>query len=378
MRVARRDGGLSKVEVKTYEDNLDDPVDDDDLSLLIEEIMHLKKTLMKKITVIVKDSNVIPIDITKLFTINTDHSHCESELKCLQHQLQETSDDNKAKFELITQQKQHISTLQDKVQVLNRNIDEQENEIKQLTDRLRTTINEERSKWQERCSEMENINRTKLNDLEQQLQKQRQRSLQLLEEKEDEIKTLQTSFEIIHGGGGGGGAAGSAVHHHQTHFKSTSKRSNRRREKTRSTTTKSEIQGLQGAAECVEDAEDESMGAGGEINDNYEGSKAAGMDDHDGDDENNGDDDEEDNIEEAEDALNRSRLLIKTKQLSLGESCHMLHYANELARKDIEIANLRKTKYSAEQLMRTAIQEKIAVQEKLREQINNLEEQVDR
>lgn len=93
-------------------------------------------------------------------------------------------------------------------------------------------------------------------------------------------------------------------------------------------------------------------------------------------DDQNREEDFDDNV--VEDVANRSKLLIKTKKLSLGESCHMLHYANELARKDIEITNLRKSKYSAEQSMRAAIQEKINVQEKLREQINSLEEEVDR
>lgn len=62
----------------------------------------------------------------------------------------------------------------------------------------------------------------------------------------------------------------------------------------------------------------------------------------------------------------------------MGESCHMLHYANEIARKDIEIANLRKSKYTAETSMRKAIHDKVTAQEELNDKIAALEEQVDR
>lgn len=62
----------------------------------------------------------------------------------------------------------------------------------------------------------------------------------------------------------------------------------------------------------------------------------------------------------------------------MGENCHMLHYAHELARKDVEIATLRKSKYSAESALRQALQDKVTAQEDLNDKIMRLEEQVDR
>uniref|UniRef100_T1GF56 GRIP domain-containing protein n=1 Tax=Megaselia scalaris TaxID=36166 RepID=T1GF56_MEGSC len=64
--------------------------------------------------------------------------------------------------------------------------------------------------------------------------------------------------------------------------------------------------------------------------------------------------------------------------MSLSENCHMIHYANEIARKDVEISSLRKSKYAAESALRQALQDKITSQEELHDRIQNLEEQVDR
>lgn len=60
------------------------------------------------------------------------------------------------------------------------------------------------------------------------------------------------------------------------------------------------------------------------------------------------------------------------------ESFHMLHYAHELARKDVEISSLRKSKHSAESSLRQALLEKVTVQEELHDKISNLEDEVDR
>ena len=61
-----------------------------------------------------------------------------------------------------------------------------------------------------------------------------------------------------------------------------------------------------------------------------------------------------------------------------GESFHMLHYAHELARKDVEITNLRKAKHGAESSLRQALMEKVTIQEELHDKISNLEDEVDR
>lgn len=92
---------------------------------------------------------------------------------------------------------EHIRTLQEKVQVLNLNIDEYENEIKNKSLEINNELKAERMKWRETVNSMEVDHRSKISQLEQQLQKQRERSLVLLEEKENEIRTFKTSYELF-------------------------------------------------------------------------------------------------------------------------------------------------------------------------------------
>uniref|UniRef100_A0A1A9WU46 GRIP domain-containing protein n=1 Tax=Glossina brevipalpis TaxID=37001 RepID=A0A1A9WU46_9MUSC len=270
----------------------------DDLSAIVDEIMRLKKALLNENS---RSSN--PIDLNKIFSVaTTDHTECQEELKRVTKQLKATLDEIKTMQEKLTQQKTHIATLQDKVQVLNSNIEDQELELKQHSEKLRLAVKDERTKWKENQNDLENEYRCKLNDLEQQLQKQRQRSLQLLDEKEQEIKTLQTSFEIFHSNNNQLGAVNETNH------------------------------------VISSDAESNDEGH----------------------------------------SLSHRKLSVKPKKLAIGDSCHMLYYANEIARKDIEITNLRKSRYVAETSMRKAIQEKVAAQEELLNKITFLEEQVDR
>lgn len=277
-----------------------------DISKIVENIMYLKKILLQANS---QSSN--PIDLTSIFSVGTDHSQCEKEMLKLTEQLETLKLETNGLENKLQQQKSHIATLQEKVKDLNRNIDEQDLELKNYEEKLRLAIKEERSKWETLNTDMENDYRCKLNDLEQQLQKQRQRSLQLLDEKEQEIKTLQTSFEIFHS-------------NNQTNLRSE-----------KMTTSKSDLSNT--------------TSPNGEVFENTPHHQSVS-----------------------------DKLSLKSKKLSMGENCHMLHYANEIARKDIEIANLRKAKYQAETSMRKAIHEKVTAQEELSNKIYMLEEQVDR
>lgn len=271
-----------------------------DMALLVDEIVRLKKLLSAANA---RSSN--PLDLSHVLgsthaTASADsHVQCEQQLQSLQQALDSEKQQRAQLEQKIQLQQTHIQTLQDKVQVLNHNIDEAEQELKQQGDKMRQALKNERTKWQEAKAELENETRCKLNELEQLLQKQRQRSLQLLDEKEQEIKTLQTSFEVFH--------------------KPTNP-------------------------------------APSEVNESF----AAYSSDADS----------------AE--VEETRLKVKPKKLSLGDNCHMLHYANELARKDIEITALRKSKYTAESTLRKAIQDKVTAQQEMHEKIELLEEQVDR
>lgn len=272
-----------------------------DLSSVVDEIMRLKKILLAENA---KSSN--PFDISKIFTVGSNHRQCEEDASKQQTLLDAARNDCSKLHEVIHVQKSHIATLQEKVKVLNRNIDEQEVEIKQQEERLRQAVKEERAKWAATLNDMENECRFKLNEMEQQLQKQRVRSLHLLDEKENEIKTLQTSFDVF------------AQPRAMSNLNSTT------------STTK-----------------DESNASGDESGPPTKNSE-------------------------------RKISSSNAKSLGMGENCHMLHYANEIARKDIEIAGLRKTKYAAETALRKALQDKATREEDLKEQIAQLKQEVDR
>lgn len=274
---------------------------DADMGLLVDEIVRLKKLLANANA---RSSN--PLDLSHVLGSNhpassaDSHVQCEQQLQSLQLSLDTGKQQRSQLEQKIQLQQTHIQTLQDKVQVLNHNIDEAEFELKQQGDKMRLALKNERAKWQEAKAELENETRCKLNELEQLLQKQRQRSLQLLDEKEQEIKTLQTSFELFH---------------------------------------KPNPSPLEANEQFTYSSDADSVEVEGE---------------------------------------RETKLKVKPKKLSLGENCHMLHYANELARKDIEITALRKSKYTAESTLRKAIQDKVTAQQEMHERIECLEEQVDR
>ncbi|XP_055902244.1 GRIP and coiled-coil domain-containing protein 1 [Eupeodes corollae] len=268
-----------------------------DMSSMVDEIIRLKKLLLAENA---NSSN--PIDISKIFTVGSNHRQCEEDASKQQTLLDAARNDCSKLHEVIQVQKSHISTLQDKVKVLNRNIEEQEVELKQQEERLRQAVKEERDKWKNSLSDMENECRFKLNEMEQQLQKQRVRSLQLLDEKENEIKTLQTSFDVF--------AQPRIVPNESNNTEEYS-----------------------------------STNVGGEV---------------------------------TKTSAERKTSSSNAKTLGMGENCHMLHYANEIARKDIEIAGLRKTKYAAETALRKALQDKATSEDDLREEIAQLKQEVDR
>lgn len=168
------------------------PIHELNVDLLIEEMLHLKKVLL------VENAKLeCPQDLSKIFSNTNDHSDCIDEHRKICEEYTKCKKDLESAVEQSLVQRNHIKTLQDKIQVLNRNIDEQEEELKRKATDYANELRLERKKWKETNSLAEMDYRGKLAQLEQQLQKQRERSLVLLEEKEHEIKALKTSFEVL-------------------------------------------------------------------------------------------------------------------------------------------------------------------------------------
>jgi GRIP and coiled-coil domain-containing protein 1 len=264
---------------------------------IISEIERLKHLLIYENSKLAE-----PIDLSVVFSsYNNDSEATVSAEKY--SMLREECDKLKAENELfklqLNDQNDHIKTLQEKVQVLNNNIESLEIEINQKTQEGNNELKVEKIKWRENMNSLEGEYRSKISQLEQQLQKQRERSLTMLEEKENELRALKTSFEVF-----------------------LPKRS-----------TSDEDDDGQNSENSVRRSSHHHLGM----------------------------------------VLNQSA----NSSSNIPET-HLIYYSNELARKDLELASIRKAKREADNLIRQTLKEKIMIQETMDDKIAILEQQVDR
>lgn len=215
----------------------------------------------------------------------------------------------------IEKQKANIKTLQTKIEVLNRNLDEQETELRNKIQEHKNELRAERNRRKEMLANAEAEFRTKQSELEGQLQKQRERSLALLEEKENEIGTLKTSFDVF-------------MMPKPVRKRSDTADSDRSSQDNRD--TKETLANFNSA------------------------------------------------LQSSSEDVNQTALALSGKVSNSKEPMPMLHYVHELSRKEVEITTLRKSKHAAEQTLRQALQDKAMSQQTLYEKIANLEENVDR
>ncbi|XP_055326747.1 GRIP and coiled-coil domain-containing protein 1 [Sitodiplosis mosellana] len=291
-----------------------------DVNELINEILLLHNVLLIENSKLDK-----PVDLFDRLYITFDTATGKSSFNapCNCSVLHETllkekadllADIDQAKNQIETQ-KSNIKTLQTKIEVLNRNLDEQETELRNKNQEHKNELRAERNRWKEAISNTEVEYRAKQAELEGQLQKQRERSLALLEEKENEIATLKASFDVF------------------MMPKPIRKRS--------------------------ETAESEKSGS--DPKDPRETLASMGNSFH-----------------GSSDDVNQTALVLSGKVSNSKEPMPMLHYVHELSRKEVEITSLRRAKHLAEQTLRQALQDKAASQQQLYEKIANLEENVDR
>lgn len=181
-----------------------------------EQIAHLKEVVfqLSKNTKQVSESKIqhedefsndssrleTPIDLTEISIrgVATDPGFVSIEKYVAKKKLcNRLKSDNEALATEIAEKSLHIRTLQEKVSVLNKNIDEYENEIKRKSVELNAIIKAERANYKEAVNSLEMAHRSQISQLEQQIQKQRERSLILLKEKENELRSLKTSYELF-------------------------------------------------------------------------------------------------------------------------------------------------------------------------------------
>jgi GRIP and coiled-coil domain-containing protein 1 len=263
---------------------------------IINEIERLKHLLIYENTKLAE-----PMDLSEVFSsYNYDSGVSPSEEKysLLKEEFEKLRSENEMNKLLIKDQSEHIKTLKEKIQVLNNNIESLEIEISQKSKESNNELKTEKIKWRENMNLLEGEYRSKISQLEQQLQKQRERSLTMLEEKENEMRALKTSFDVF------------------LPKKSTS------------------------------DEDDDGQHS---QSSNRRSSHHLGM------------------------VLNQSA----NSSSNIPET-HLIYYSNELARKDLELASIRKAKREADNLIRETLKQKIMIQETLDEKIAILEQQVER
>lgn len=270
---------------------------------IIEEIERLKHLLIYE-----NNKLETPMDLQQILSNPSGSSDAKSisyEIYAkLKHDHDKLLAENETMKLQLKDQSENVRTLQAKVQVLNHNIEDFENEIKNKSIEINSELKAERTKWRESINSMEIEYRSKLSQLEQQLQKQRERSLTLLEEKENEIRSLKTSYELFL-------PKKSSIHD-------------------------------------VENDDEQTSECGSSIRRKHSTSQHLGM------------------------------VLNQPPSSNAIPETHMIYYSNELARKDMELASIRKAKREAENLIRQTLKEKIMMQEDLDDKIMQLEQHVDR
>lgn len=186
-----------------------------------------------------------------------------------------------------------VKNLRERVRVLTVQQDDLESEHKQELELHEEKLKAERAKMKVELKSCENDFRARQLLLEQQLQKQRERTLALLEEKDQEIQTLKASFQMFLPG--------------------------------RGIESSSDPSDLKGPADDV-------LGSLSQF-----GSGASGS-----------------------------------------NSPHMLHYAHELARRDVEITSLRRTRHQLEAALREQRRLTTTADERHASEKLNMQEEIDR
>lgn len=117
------------------------------------------------------------------------HSVCSMEKR--------TTSTNVPTVEQIELLNKQINSLKDKVRALRSELDIVQEEAKLKSDEQCKQFNAERSRWESKLNSCEQDYRRKLVVLEEQLTKQRERALALMNEKEQEILSLKASFQAL-------------------------------------------------------------------------------------------------------------------------------------------------------------------------------------
>lgn len=253
--------------------------------------------------------------LTSVAALNADedfpdvHQNCQEEYQQLEHKFelyklkmssQQPNNSRQAaeKGPLLDTQ---IRSLKEKNQILSAQLEDTERDCRQKLSDYDQFVKNERAKHREQMQALEADYKRQILSLEEELKKQRDRSMNLLDEKDQEIQTLKSTFQMfIPGHAGRSSPAGS-----QSYVGSLS---------------------------------DDVMGSFSQL----------------------------------------GNVLRGAGPTTASGSPHMLHYAHELSRRDVEIATLRRAKHGVDCTLREMQREKSREEEKFKAKVKSLQEEVGR
>ncbi|XP_049765163.1 GRIP and coiled-coil domain-containing protein 1 isoform X1 [Schistocerca cancellata] len=192
----------------------------------------------------------------------------------------------------ISSLKGQIKSLKERIRILTTQLEDVEKEYKEEIDHLEKLLKAERANCKAAVASCEAEFRARLSLLEQQLQKQRERTLALLEEKDQEIQVLKSSFQSL---------------------------------LPRKTSSRDDRSWSLPHSDQVQDAETVLANLG-----------------------------------------------------NTSDSPHVLHYAHELARRDVEISSLRRERHQLEAALRELRRLSATDREKHADEVQSLQEEIDR
>nr|SVE88577.1 EOG090X04IO [Daphnia sinensis] len=176
--------------------------EDYDIEKLIGKIKSLKNRLLdvsRRSSAIVNLSAIFELDN---INSNLDHDEaCQLELQQLRKELEwykrEENQSSSAKsVSLSVPGEEEVNQMRVQIQFLRNELEHNEQEHKSYLRSMQESWAKERTEWKDEISHMERSCRTRISDMEQQLQKQRERSLTLLQEKDEELVSLRELLNV--------------------------------------------------------------------------------------------------------------------------------------------------------------------------------------
>nr|SVE84198.1 EOG090X04IO [Daphnia pulex] len=175
-----------------------------DVPKIIDKITSLKNRLMEVNRRSNANINLAAIlDLDNASSDSDHHEACQLELQQLKQELEwykreEKPVDVKA-VAVAAHTEEEVNQMRVQIQFLRSEMEHGEDEHKDSMRSIQESWAKERSEWKDEMGQMERTCRVRVADMEQQLQKQRERSLTLLQEKDEELASLRESLNLKSG-----------------------------------------------------------------------------------------------------------------------------------------------------------------------------------